>query len=95
MSFLIGRFLFCLSNFLKKSWISSSHLFLGLPTGLFVLMSVVRLGFDSDAFLDHRSSGRGTILIANLHFIFLCVSIQHGIFAAFICSSASFVLLFM
>ena len=94
VSFLFGRFLLPLQFplGLKKSLISSSHLFLGLPSGLFVLMSVLRPGFHSDVFLDHRSSGRDTSLIANLHSIFLCVSIQH---AAFICSAVSFVLLFM
>ena len=79
----------------RNSLISSSHLFLGLPTGRFVLMLVSSQGFHSAPFLDHRSSVHDAILIASLHFTFLCVSIQQVIFAFFICSSTSFVLLFM
>ena len=67
------------SSYLKNSLISSSHLFLGLPTGLFVLTLLMRPGFHSAAFLDHRSSGKDASLIANLHFIFLCDSIQQEI----------------
>ena len=44
-------------------------------------------------FFVHLDSEREAILIANLHFIFLCNSIQHGMLAARILSSASPVLL--
>ena len=89
---------FCFCSFIsssRNSLISSSHLFLCFQTGLFVLMLVSSPGFHSATFLDHRSSVNDAILIASLHFIFLCVSIQQVIFAFFICSSTSFVLLFM
>ena len=79
----------------RKSFISSSHLFVGLPTALHVLILVLWPGFHSAAFLAHVSFGSDVILIANRHFILLCVSIQHGILAAFIRSSASAVLLFL
>ena len=82
------------SSCLKKSLISSSHLFLGLPTNLFVLTLLMRPGFHSAAFLDHRSSAEDAIHIAFLHFIFLCASIQQRTSADFIRSPASFVLLF-
>ena len=61
------------SSVFMNSLISSSHLFRGLPTDLFVLMQLSRPGSHSAVLLDHRSSGRGAILIAILHFILLCV----------------------
>ena len=64
----------------------------GLPTGLFVWCSVLRPGFHFVAFFAHRSSGSDAILIVKRHFILLCVSIQHGILAAFILSTAAAVL---
>ena len=88
-------FVFSFFSSSRNSLISSSHLFLCLQTGLFVLMLVSSPGFHSATFLDHRSSVNDAILIASLHFIFLCVSIQQVIFAFFICSSTSFVPLFM
>ena len=66
---------------LRKSLNSSSHLFFGLPTALKVLYFVLRSMFYSAAFLTHLSSGRHAVLIANLHFILLCVPIQHVILA--------------
>ena len=72
-----------------------SPLFLGLPTGLFVLMLLSSAGFHSATFLDHRSCLNDAVLIENLYFIFLYVSIQQVIFAFFICSSTFRVLLFM
>ena len=80
---------------LRNSLISSSHLFFGLPTGLYVWCLMLRLGFHSVAFFAHRSSGSDTILIAKRHSILLCAAIQHGILAAFILSTAVAVLLFM
>ena len=67
----------------------------GLPTGLFVWCLVLMLWFHFAAFFAHRSSGNDAILIANRQFILLFVSIQHGILAAFIFSTAVAVLLFM
>ena len=55
---------------------------------------MLRPGFLSAAFLTHRSFCSDVLLIANRHFILLCVSIRHGIVAGFIRSSASAVLLF-
>ena len=52
-------------------------------------------GFHFAAFFSHRSSGNDAILIDNRHFNRLCVSIQHGILAAFVFSTAVAVLLFM
>ena len=49
----------------------------------------------SAAFFAHLSSGSDAILIAKHDFIPQCVSIQHGILAAFILSMAVAVLLFM
>ena len=74
---------------------SSSYLFFGLPTALHALAPMLRPGFHFAAFFVHLVSGCEAILIANIHFIFLCVSIQQGTLAALIFSSASFVLLFM
>ena len=54
---------------------------------------MLRPEFHSAAFLAHLSSGIDAILIANLHYILLCVSIQQGIFAIFGCSVAAAVLL--
>ena len=56
---------------------------------------MLRLGFHSAAFFAHRSPGSDALLIAKRHFNLLCVSIQHGILAAFILSTAVAVLLFM
>ena len=88
------HFVSSVSSGLKKSFISSSHLFSGLPTGLFVWCMVLRPGFHFAAFFAHRSSGSDAILIPKRHVILLCVSIQHGIFTAFILSTAVAVLLF-
>ena len=79
---------------LRKSLNSSSHLFFGLPTALYVLYFVLSSGFHPAAFITHPSSSKDEILIATLHFILLCVLIQHGIWAAYhpfnCCSCASF-----
>ena len=85
-------FVASVSSGLRKSWISSSHLLFGLPTALHVLIVILRPRFYSAAFLAHRFSGSDVSLIANRTFILLCVSIQHGILAAFIRSSVSAVL---
>ena len=77
-------FVACVSSGLKKSFTSSSHLFLSLPTALHVLIFVLNPGFHPAAFLTHRSSGGDAILIANRHFILLCISIEHGILAPLI-----------
>ena len=82
------------SAIFENSLISSSHLYRGLPTGLLVLMQLSRPEFHSAIFFDHRSSGR-SVLIASLHFILGCVSIQQGILVFIIFSSASLVLLLM
>ena len=74
-----------ISSVFMKSLISSSHLFRGLPTDLFVLMQLSRSGSHSAVLLDHRSSGRGALLFAILHFFLLC-SIKQGMFAFFIYS---------
>ena len=83
------------SSGLKNSLMSSSHLFLGLPTDQFVSILLSRPGFHLILLLVHLSLGRDAILSGILHFIFLCVSIQQGMFIFFICYSASFVLLLM
>ena len=57
---------------------SSSHLFLGLPTALLDLHPRLRPGIHFAA--------------ANLHLIFLCVIVQHGILAVLIFSSVCLVL---
>ena len=77
-------FVASVSSGLKKSFTSSSHLFLSLFTALHVLILVLNPGFHSAAFLTHRSFGGDTILIANRHFILLCIPIEHGILAALI-----------
>ena len=92
--FLISLVVASVSSDLRKPLISSSHLFSGLPTVLHVLILALRPGLHSAAFFFHLVSGCEAILIASLHVILLCVSIQHGILAAFIRSSASAVLLF-
>ena len=74
---------------------SSSHLFLGLPIVLLVLYLELSSGFHSAAFFSHLSHGEVAILSANFHFIFLCGLFQHRIFARFILSIASAVLLLM
>ena len=81
--FILLRFVASVSSSLKKSFISSSHLCLSLTIGVHVWCLVLRSGFHSAAFFPHRSSGSDAILIANLHFILLCVSIQHGVFGCF------------
>ena len=50
--------------------------------------------FHPAAFITHLSCGKHAILIANLHFILLCVLIQHWFFAVFVRSLAFTVLLF-
>ena len=70
----------------------SSHLFFGLPTGLFVWYLVLRPGFYYAAFFVHSSSGSDPILTARRHYILLCVSTQHGILASCILSMAIAVL---
>ena len=76
-------FVASVSSGLKKSFTSSSHLFLSLPTALHDLILVLNPGFHA-AFLTHRSFGGDAILIANRHFISLCISIEHGILAPLI-----------
>ena len=61
-------FVASVSSGLKKSFTSSSHLFLLAQNP----------GFHSAAFLTHRSFGGDAILIANHHFIFLCISITES-----------------
>ena len=78
---------------LRKSLISSSNLFLGLPTALQVLYFMLSSGFHPAAFAAHLSSGHDAILIASLHFILLCALIQRWMFTVFIRSTASSVLL--
>ena len=70
------------------SFLWSSHSSLG---------SVFRADFrvPSCCFHFNLSSGKDAIRIANLHFILLCVLIQHWFFAVFISSMASSVLLCM
>ena len=77
-------FVASVSSGLKKSFTSSSHLFLSLRTALHVLILELNPGFHSAAFLTHRSFGGDAILIANRHFILLCISIEHGILAPLI-----------
>ena len=88
-------FISSVSSGLSNSLISSSHLFFGLPTSLYVWCLMLKPGFHSAAFFAHRSSGSDAILIRR-HIILLCVcQIQHGILPAFILSTAVAVLLFM
>ena len=95
-------FVSSVSSGLRNSLISSSHLFFGLSTGLFVWCLGPRTGFHFAVVFVHRLSGNDAILIANRHFILLCVSIQHGILVPLIifslcvsvsssCTSFSFV----
>ena len=63
-----------------NSLMSSSHLLLGLPTNLLVLVLLSSPGCQSIFFLVHLSSGRDAILLAIRHFSLLCVSIQQSIF---------------
>ena len=74
---------------------SSSQHCLGVPTRLLVLVVGLSPGFYLAAFFVHLASECDAILMANLHFILLWVSIQHGMLAARILSSASRVLLLM
>ena len=92
----LGRFLFAsfVSSVLKNSLMSSSHLFLGFPTDLVVLL-LFRPGFHLIILFVHRSCGRDAILFAILHFSLLWVSIRQGIFVFFMGSSASFLLFSM
>ena len=75
-------FSFVSSGF-KNSLMSSSHLLLGLPTSLRVLILLSSPGCQSKIFLVHLSSGKDAFLLAIRHFSLLCVSIQHGIFSSF------------
>ena len=79
------------SSVFMNSLISSSHLFRGLPTDLCVLIQLSRPGSHSAVVLDHRSSRRGALLFAILHFFLLC-SIKQGMFAFIIHYSPSLVL---
>ena len=74
---------------------SSSHLCLGLPALLLVLVVGLSPGFRLAAFFVHLASECDAILIANLHFIFLWISIQHGMLATRILSSTSRVIVLM
>ena len=65
------------------------------PIALYVLYLELSSGFHSATFTIHLSSGVDSILSTILHFILLCVLIQHQIFASSILSLASSVLLFM
>ena len=56
---------------LRNSLMSSSHLFLGLPTDLLVLYFELISGFHSAALINQFCFYDVAILIANLHFIFL------------------------
>ena len=77
-----------LYSFICFSWLYEfidvvSHLLLGLPTSLLVLILLSRPGCQSKCFLVHLSSGRDAILLAIRHFSLLCVSIQQSIFIFF------------
>ena len=61
----------------------------------FLWSSVLSSECHPASFITHLSSSKDAVLIASLHFILLCVLIQHWIFAVFIRSMASSVLLFM
>ena len=74
---------------------SSSHLLLGLPTCLLVLMLVSRPGCQLKTLQAHLFSGREMILRAIRHFCLLCVSIQQVIFCFSMYSLASLVLFLM
>ena len=78
-----------------NSLMSSSHLLLGLPTNLLVLMLLSSPGFQSKICLVNLSFGRDAILLVIRHFSLLCVSTQKSIFIFFMYSSASLVLLLM
>ena len=56
---------------------------------------VLRPWFHFAAFFVHRSSSSDAVLIVKRHFILFCVSIQHGIFAVFVLSTAISVLLLL
>ena len=78
--FMRSYFVFsCISSVFRNSLKSSSHLFVGLPTCLWVLMLLSSPGCQSNTLLVHLFSGRETILLAIRHFSLLCISIQHGI----------------
>ena len=74
---------------------SSSHFLLGLPINLLVLILLSRSGCQSNILLVHLSFGRSVLLFVIRHFSLLCVSIQQGIFAFFMYSFASLILLLM
>ena len=74
---------------------SSSHLLLGLPTILLVLILLSSPGCQVKILMVHLSSGRDVILLVIRLFSLLCISVQHGIFIFFMQSSASLVLLLM
>ena len=77
-------FVASVSSGLRNSLISSSHLFLWSPHWSVCLVLVPRPGFHFAVFFVHGLSGNDAILIANRHFILLCVSIQHGIWGPLI-----------
>ena len=70
---------FCVSSVFWFSLKSSSHLFLGLPACLQVLMLLSSPGCQSKTLLVHLFLRRETSLLAIRHFSLLCISIQHGI----------------
>ena len=88
-------FLSCPSSVFMNSWRSSSHLLLGLPTYLLVLMLVSNPGCQLNTLRFHLFAGRVMILLAMRHFCLLCTSIQHFKLCFFMFSSASLVLLLM
>ena len=76
-------FVVLVSSGSRNSIISSSHLFFGLPTGLFVWYLVLRPGFHFTAFLVHRSFGGDAILSAKHNFI---LSVRFNPALDFFCS---------
>ena len=62
------------SWFLTNTFMSSSHLFVGLPAPLRVLVVVIRPGFNSAAHLVHLSSLCAASLVAERRLIFLGAS---------------------
>ena len=76
-------FVSSVSSGLRNWFISSLHFF-GLPTALRAFVPVLSAGFHLAASCVDLFSGSDAILIASLHFIFLCVSIQHEMLAEFI-----------
>ena len=84
-------FVSSVSSGLKKSFVSSSHLFFGLPTGLFVCYLVLRPGFHF-AFFVHRVTMQFPSSSATSFFCACQNSMRF--FAVFILSTAIAVLLF-